>query len=60
MLCGIGFTMSLFIGTMAFGGEAQLYEQAKLGVLAGTLVSLVLGYLVLRLAPQGAAQTSGA
>ena len=36
-LCGIGFTMSLFIGTMAYTENDALYEQAKLGVLAGTL-----------------------
>ncbi|MEO6387869.1 MAG: Na+/H+ antiporter NhaA [Croceibacterium sp.] len=52
ILCGIGFTMSLFIGTMGFAGYDALYEQAKIGVLAGTLVSVVLGYTVLRLARQ--------
>ena len=51
MLCGIGFTMSLFIGTMAFADEPALYEQVKLGVLGGTLLSLIAGYAVLRLAP---------
>ena len=51
ILCGIGFTMSLFIGTMAFGDDPALYEQVKLGVLGGTLLSLVAGYTVLRLAP---------
>ena len=51
MLCGIGFTMSLFIGTMAFADDPALYEQVKLGVLGGTLLSLVAGYAVLRFAP---------
>jgi NhaA family Na+:H+ antiporter len=51
MLCGIGFTMSLFIGTMAFAEEPALYEQVKLGVLGGTLLSLIAGYAVLRFAP---------
>ena len=54
-LCGIGFTMSLFIGTMAFADEPALYEQAKIGVLTGTVVSLLLGYLLLRFAPTSAA-----
>jgi NhaA family Na+:H+ antiporter len=51
VLCGIGFTMSLFIGTMGFADYPELYEQAKLGVLAGTFISLVAGYAILRLAP---------
>ncbi len=43
-LCGIGFTMSLFIGGLAFEGQDPAYEQrVKLGVLAGSLVSTLLG-----------------
>jgi len=60
MLCGIGFTMSLFIGSLAFDGSnfASLFDE-RLGILVGSLLSGVLGYLVLRiaLARDAAAQT---
>ncbi|HEX6375664.1 MAG TPA: Na+/H+ antiporter NhaA [Allosphingosinicella sp.] len=51
MLCGIGFTMSLFIGSLAFAGDPARIEEAKLGILAGSLLSAIAGFLVLRLAP---------
>ncbi|MXP08764.1 Na+/H+ antiporter NhaA [Pseudoblastomonas halimionae] len=51
-LCGIGFTMSLFIGALAFPRDPLLVEEAKLGVLLGSLFSALLGYGILRFAPQ--------
>ena len=50
-LCGIGFTMSLFIGSLAFTGDPARVEEAKVGILLGSLLSAVMGYLLLRLAP---------
>jgi NhaA family Na+:H+ antiporter len=51
MLGGIGFTMSLFIGALAFPLDPNLVEEAKLGVLAGSFLSALAGYGLLRLAP---------
>ncbi|WP_417680268.1 Na+/H+ antiporter NhaA [Roseibium sp.] len=54
LLCGIGFTMSLFIGTLAF--ETQEYvAQLRLGVLTGSILSATLGYLLLRYTSRQAA-----
>ena len=48
-LCGIGFTMSLFIGSLAFADidTYGLFDE-RLGIMAGSLLSGVLGYIVLR------------
>ena len=48
-LCGIGFTMSLFIGSLAFEDVEQAYAtDVRVGILAGSLISAFAGYLVLR------------
>jgi NhaA family Na+:H+ antiporter len=60
LLCGVGFTMSLFIGALAFPGPIDSPDQVqvKLGVLGGSLLSGLLGALVLMRAPRPAAETS--
>jgi NhaA family Na+:H+ antiporter len=49
LICGVGFTMSLFIGSLAFEetGVNLLFDE-RIGIIAGSLVSGVCGYLVLR------------
>ncbi|MBD3162148.1 MAG: Na+/H+ antiporter NhaA [Candidatus Eisenbacteria bacterium] len=42
-LAGIGFTMSIFIASLAFGGEQELLDKAKIAILAASLVSGLLG-----------------
>ena len=51
LLCGVGFTMSLFIGLLAFPGHADWVEEVKIGVLTGSMLSAIAGLAVLRLAP---------
>lgn len=49
VLCGIGFTMSIFIASLAFdGADPALITWAKLGILLGSLFSAVVGYWMLR------------
>lgn len=53
ILCGIGFTMSLFIGELAFPGANEtaqlLRDEAKIGILGGSIVSALLGFGILRM-----------
>ena len=47
LLAGIGFTMSLFIGNLAFTDAAQI-DAVKIGVLSGSLIAAIAGFLLLR------------
>ncbi|MDX6038785.1 Na+/H+ antiporter NhaA [Scandinavium lactucae] len=50
VLCGIGFTMSIFIASLAFGNvDPALINWAKLGILIGSVLSAVVGYTLLRM-----------
>ena len=50
-LAGIGFTMAIFIATLAFEGSPAIIDSAKIGILIGSLISALIGYIVLRIAP---------
>ena len=52
LLCGIGFTMSLFIGLLAFENDPALQDAVKVGILAGSGMAGLLGWAVLRVAPR--------
>jgi len=60
-LCGVGFTMSLFIGSLAFEGP-EYFTPLRLGVIAGSTLSGVTGYVLLRFAsgPSRKAHSAGA
>jgi NhaA family Na+:H+ antiporter len=48
---GIGFTVALFVANLSFPGEPQFLAEAKLGILVGSLLSAIVGYLLLRFGP---------
>lgn len=48
LLCGIGFTMSLFIGNLAFPGIPHLIDEVKVGVLMGSILAAIAGVILLR------------
>jgi len=47
ILTGIGFTMSLFVGNLAFANNLEYMDGVKIGVLTGSLLSTLFGYFLL-------------
>lgn len=47
-LAGIGFTMAIFIASLAFRNTPEFIDSAKIGILLGSLVSAIIGYIILR------------
>ena len=48
LLCGVGFTMSLFIGGLAFAGDTPMFDE-RLGIIMGSIVSGIAGYIMLKM-----------
>ncbi|AZO56739.1 MULTISPECIES: Na+/H+ antiporter NhaA [unclassified Mesorhizobium] len=59
LLCGIGFTMSLFIGLLAFASDVALQDAVKVGILAGSFIAALLGAAVLLMAPAAGGEEVG-
>ncbi|MFI8380024.1 Na+/H+ antiporter NhaA [Leeuwenhoekiella sp. NPDC079379] len=51
-LAGIGFTMAIFVSNLAFASEPIYNLSAKMGILIGSLIAAILGYLILRFKPE--------
>jgi len=60
LLCGIGFTMSLFIGLLAFADNPVLQEEVKIGILGGSVLAGLAGWSILRIAPRRVPAPAGA
>lgn len=58
LLCGIGFTMSLFIGLLAYPDSQLLQDEVKIGILLGSAIAAVLGSIVLVFSPRPGSEAS--
>jgi NhaA family Na+:H+ antiporter len=47
-LAGVGFTMAIFIAGLAFADAPELIDSAKIGILIGSVISAVIGYVILQ------------
>lgn len=52
-LAGIGFTMAIFIASLAFASSPEYIDSAKIGILIGSFISAIIGYVILRLDSKG-------
>jgi NhaA family Na+:H+ antiporter len=60
ILCGVGFTMSLFVGSLAFEDTGLGYSRPdRLGIIVGSLAAGILGYIVLKLATKKSTDATG-
>ena len=60
VLCGIGFTMSLFVANLAFEGHADRLAAAKVGILMGSLAAVIAGALIINLSRAAPSARAGA
>jgi NhaA family Na+:H+ antiporter len=52
-LAGVGFTMAIFIAGLAFAGTPELIDSAKVGILIGSIISAIIGYVILWFSSDG-------